>query len=146
MLSQNSRPGWGLFAMHSNEPQAVWIPTLEDLLEDGLLMIGLLVVKAPKLVAAAKVFRKAYTGRIQMYDDIDQSDRKQLYELCREIGPPLKLVLTVLEGSSVASQLSVLSRYRFDVEVCPSAYRREYSAWSETVQERGALPESPPSQ
>jgi hypothetical protein len=141
LLSENSRPAWSLYTMHSAQPQAVWIPTVENMLDDGLLMAGLLVVKDPALVAAAAAFRRNYADRAELFEDISEDDRHRLYELCRAIGPETKLVVTVLEGSSLASQLAVLRRYSLGVEVCQSIYRREYSAWSRAVEERGSLPQ-----
>ena len=75
LLSENSRPAYSLFAMHSSQPQTVWIPTVEDMLEDGLLMAGLLVVEDPELVAAAGTFRRGYAERVEMYEDIGFSSR-----------------------------------------------------------------------
>jgi len=140
LLTENSRPAWSLFDMPSANPRSVWVPTVEDMLEDGLLMVGLLVVQDAGLIAAARAFRRGYSDRVEMYDDIDESERRRLYELCRGLGPATKRVVTVLEGSSLAGQLGVLRRYQFGVEVCPSVYQREYSAWSQAVQERGSLP------
>ncbi len=33
LLSENSRPAWSLFSMDSAKRRAVWIPTVEDMLE-----------------------------------------------------------------------------------------------------------------
>jgi hypothetical protein len=143
LLAENDRPAWRLFAMRSAESATVWVPTVEDMLEDGLLMVGLLAHQDRELMAAAATaFRHAYTGQVAMYDDIEESERRRLYALCRTIGRGTKLVVTVLEDSSLAGQLAVLRHYPFDVEVCPSAYRREYAPWTKTVQERGLLPGS----
>ena len=39
-----------------------------------------------------------------------------------------KIVLTVLEGSSVRSQLDVLNRYEMDMEVCTPSISKTCSA------------------
>ena len=140
LLSENSRPAYSLVAMHSPQPQSVWIPTVEDMLEDGLLMAGLLVVQDPQLVAAAGAFRRGYAERVEMYEDISEPDRRRLYELCTGLDASIKLVITILNGSSIAGQLAVLNRYKVGVEVCPSVYSREYSTWTNEFQEHGALP------
>jgi hypothetical protein len=126
--------------MNSAKAIAVWIPTVEDMLEDGLLMIGLLVVQNPALTAAAAGFRRRFADRVEMYDDIGESERRRLYDLCQKLGPETKAIITVLDGSSVRNQLAVLAHYQLGVEVCPSVYSREYSAWAGAVQERGSLP------
>jgi len=53
-LSENSRPVWilvpqNLWELESsiNEKKVTWIPTVENLLEDALLMIGIHVLKNP---------------------------------------------------------------------------------------------------
>ena len=144
LLSENSRPAWSLHALHSRRPLAVWIPTVRDMLEDGLLMVGLLVLKDAELIAAAGGFQREYNERAELYDDISEADRRRLYERCRLIGPKAKLVVTVLYGSSIAGQLGVLAKYRFGVEVCTSVYCREYSVWAQGVQESGSLPDARP--
>jgi hypothetical protein len=120
LLSENDRPAWSLYMMPGAKAQAAWIPTLENMLEDGILMAGLLVVRDPALVAAAAAFRGNHSERAEMYDDISESDRFRLYELCRAIGPETKLVVSVLEGSTLANQLAILGRYSVGVEVCQS--------------------------
>jgi hypothetical protein len=111
------------------------------MLEDGILMAGLLAVRHPALLAAAVAFRSNYSDWAEIYDDVGEEDRRKLYELCRSIGQETKLVVTVLDGSSLASQLAILSRYELGVEVCQSIYRREYSPWSNRIEERGTLPQ-----
>ena len=141
LLSENDRPAWSLYMIPGAKPEAIWITTVENTLEDGILMAGLLVLKDHTLAAAAAALRGNSKERAEVYDDISECDRCRLYELCRTLGPETKLVVTVLEGSTLAGQLAVLERYSVGVEVCQSIYRREYSAWSRSVEERGALPQ-----
>src|SRR5262245_2640799 len=141
LLTENDRPAWSLHAIPGAKPLATWVPTVENMLEDGILMAGLLVVRDPALLAAAVAVRSNYSDRTEMYDDISEEDRRKLYKLCRSIGPETKLVVTVLHDSSLAGHLAVLRRYKLGVEVCQSIYRREYSTWSNGIEERGALPQ-----
>lgn len=143
MLSENSRPAWMLSSFDGESP-TVWTPTVDDMLEDGLLMAGLLVAQDPALVAAAApVFRCDFKKRVEMYDDINERDRRNLYTLCRKISAPTALVVCVLEGSTIARQVGVLGDYQFDVELCPSVYRRGYSRWRNQVVVSGSLPSRP---
>jgi hypothetical protein len=49
-LSENSRPAWLLSPLGGHRADAIaWIPTVEDILEDGLLMAGLLAVGDARL-------------------------------------------------------------------------------------------------
>lgn len=52
---------------------------------------------------------------------------------------PHKIVLTILEGSTVASQVNVLKDYQLDVEVCLVVYSRQYATWAGKTQEFGSL-------
>ena len=140
-LSENSRPAWTLYQIHSDEPMAVWIPTVENMLEDGILMACLLTIKDPALVSAAAAFRGDYLKRAELYDDINAKNRRNLYELSRRVGVEHKLVISVLEGCSFTNQLAILGQYLIGVEVCQSIYSREYSAWTNSVNETGTLPE-----
>jgi hypothetical protein len=45
MLSENSRPAWILTSWENTEEEKVWIPTIESMLEDGLLMIAFYLLK-----------------------------------------------------------------------------------------------------
>lgn len=107
--------------LNSGNRPIVRIPTVENMLEDGLLMIGLFVVKDPGVIETANAVRKEFSGRVQDYNEIDKANRAKLFESTRKIGPQTKLAITVLEGSSVSSQLHVLERYQLSIEVCQSA-------------------------
>jgi hypothetical protein len=115
-LSENSRPSWSLYKRRGPKPISVWTPTVEDMLEDGLLMAGLLAIGDKSLTDAAKVV----SPKCELYDDILPESRKRLHELCREIPPTNKVTLTVLRGSTILRQLPVLEKYQIDVEVCVS--------------------------
>jgi hypothetical protein len=128
-LSENSRPAWVLMP-ESQTDSIVWIPTVEHMLDDGLQMAGLLAVRDERLRQLAEgAFRNPFTGRVEIYDDVPEERRQALYAACRQLSPGVKVVLTVLHGSSLLAQLPVLGEYGFDVEVCCPVYRRETSAW-----------------
>jgi hypothetical protein len=139
LLWENSRPAWWLQPFDGGEP-TIWIPTVDDMLEDGLLMAALLAVRDPALVAAAAAFRCDYAKRAEFYKDIDEADRRRLYTLTRKIGPKTKLVICALEGSTITNQLGVLEQYAYGVEVCPVVFAREYSEWNRKVMVTGSLP------
>ena len=106
-------------------------------------MVGLLVAQDPALVAAATAFRSDFRTRAELYEDIDERERRNLHALCRKVGPPPTLVVCALRGSTIAGQLGALADYRFDVEVCPAVYARSYSRWTNAVAVSGSLPTSP---
>jgi hypothetical protein len=138
-LSENSRPAWQL-TPESQTSSIVWIPTVEHMLEDGLLMAGLLAVGDERLRQLAEgAFRKQFAGRVELYDDVAEEGRQALYAACRQLGPGVKIVLSVLHESSLFALLPVLAEYGFDVEVCCPVYRRETSAWLGKTVVEGSL-------
>lgn len=141
LLSENDRPAWVLSRLDgSRDDVVVWIPTVEDMLEDGLLMAGLLAARDASLTQlASTAFRKPYDQRVEMYEDIGEAQRRELYGACRRIGSQTKAVLCVLHGSSVAGQIGILADYAFDVEVCCPVFEREKSAWSGGTSAAGVL-------
>jgi len=79
-LSENSRPAWLLVEQNvftnnkKREAKIVWIPTVEDMLEDAFLMIGLHVVKDQGMVELIKTFNKAaLSDRLEMYDNLEEA-------------------------------------------------------------------------
>ena len=148
-LSENSRPAWILVPENifgpGNEknPRITWIPTIENMLEDALLMIAINVLKDEGVIDLAKEhFKRDIHGPLALYEDIDQAALKNLYQECRKLKNRYKIVLTVLEGSSIRNQLKVLNDYGIDMEVCTPLYFRTYSAWTDEVITRGSLDES----
>jgi hypothetical protein len=144
-LSENSRPVWTLveeniYRDRSTYTRRVLISTVENMLEDGLLQVGLHVVKDPELVLRAQRFPSLLNeSNAEMYRDVDPESREQLYELCRRIESRYKIVLSVFEGSTIMKQLPVLRKYSMDVEVCTPQFIREYSSWTDTTWVRGNL-------
>ena len=146
-LSENSRPAWVLLPQNIFEPspnlkndKITWIPTVENMLEDALLMIAMHVIQDKEITGLAeKVFRNKAPHWVALYDDIDELDRIKLYEKCREIGNRFKIVITVMEESSITGQLKVIEDYKMDVEVCKPSFSRMYSAWQNEVQVKGQL-------
>lgn len=147
-LSENDRPAWILTPtdpFHANKEtqlKVTWIPTLENMLEDALVMIGLYVLKDKELIALAnQYFQDPNQDFIELYDDIKPEDLQKLYERARTIESSHKVILSVFQGSSILNQLSVLKNYQNDIEVCKSIYTKEFSLWSRRYEENGDLVE-----
>ena len=97
-------------------------------MDDGLLMIALHVIQDEGLkVLAQSVFKNPDLSGLQMLAYVRSAAREQLYARCRLLDFRSKIVLTLLEGSSLGNQISVLNEYRLDAEVCVSGYSRYYS-------------------
>ncbi|KYO66961.1 hypothetical protein [Thermovenabulum gondwanense] len=151
-LSENDRPAWilnslNLFSKSNNASnvktkEIVWIPTIENMLEDALLMLGIYVLKDSSLIDAAKKFFKKdiFGDRLELYEDIEKENLLKLYKMCRNIDIRYKIVITTLDGSSINEKaLKCLLNYSMDVEVCKSIYRREYSEWTGDYIVKGEL-------
>ena len=135
-LSENSRPTWSLWQWEGDRRAGVdWNPTVEHMLEDGLLLVGLRAIEHPVLVAKADP--ALLTNAAGLYD-LDQEILAALRSECRSL-EGYKIVLTVLEGSSIRDQLPILEDYAVDVEVCPAVFSRIWSRWSEETVVTGSL-------
>nr|WP_263327193.1 hypothetical protein [Neobacillus sp. Marseille-Q6967] len=146
-LSEKSRPAWILSPASDgshdySQQKMTWIPTLENMLEDALVMIGLYVLKDKELINMAnQFFHHPNKDFIELYHDIDPKDLEQLYIRARKIESSHKIILSVFQGSSIVRQLPVLKHYQNDIEVCKSIYTKEFSLWSRQFEEFGDLVE-----
>lgn len=143
-LSENSRPSWILvpepLGASPGGTKVTWIPTLENTLEDALLMIGIHVVKDPDLVEMASRYISSQENNwVVVNEDVEPQDMAMLYQRCRNLDNTFKLVITVFRGSSIEEQLKVLREYKMDVEVCRPYYVRLYSQWLEQTRVEGDL-------
>ncbi|MGP3560652.1 hypothetical protein [Geobacillus sp. BK01] len=147
-LSENSVPAWilvpeNLFSSKQLKPfkKKVWIPTLEHMLEDGLLMAAYYVLNDPVIQEKASPFVEAKEGRsFQLYKDIGMNSLRELHALCRQIDTDYKVAFTIFDDSSLNSHLDVLKQYKMDVEICLSCYHRYWNVWTNRTEERGNWP------
>jgi hypothetical protein len=146
-LSENDRPAWIMVNQNvyqypsGNQPRLIWIPTVENMLEDALLMLAIHGVQAPEMVAMYERFvRKKDAERIFMYEDFTEVQRAEMYQQNRKADfGSCKIVLTILKMSSIERQIPILAEYKMDVEVCAPKYTRLYSQWDRRVRETGSL-------
>lgn len=127
-LSENSRPAWMLVRQNlfsgkgAGGGRITWIPTVEDMLEDGLLMVAVHAVKVGPVIDLMKEYRPRIRPlRLEMYEDFEPAQRQALYRACREHLTAPKLIVSVFEGSSIARRLSILKKYMCEIEVCKHA-------------------------
>lgn len=135
-LSENDRPAWILVPQDTSAEKPdesgkkiTWIPTVENMLEDAMLMIGLHAVQDRKLlVMAESCFHNQDEQRAELYNDVDQKDLQKLYVAAREMENSVKIIVIVFEGSSIAQKLGVLEQYKVDIEVFTSTDAKDSSA------------------
>lgn len=123
-----------------------WFPERpRTILEDGLLLIAIHAIgeepfldlvneTAPRLMNLDAGSRADGVELLCQLDGVAAEHLGRLRRLNEKTMPEgAKLVLTVLEGSSIRRQLPSLERYPMEVEVCTATYsrQRKMSAWSE---------------
>ena len=140
ILHENDKPWWVLTPIfrfpNECKPEnceiVVWIPTVEHMLEDALLMIGIYVLKDERLVSLAKkFFKNRGEYRIWLYNDIKREDLEKLRKVCRKVLPKydVKIVVTIMLDSTILHQIEVLKEYNIECEVCTARFRRDRDYW-----------------
>jgi hypothetical protein len=145
-LSENDRPAWILInhsVVGSDLPEhspITWIPTVEDMLEDALLMIAVHVRKDRGLLRQAELLgADLQSDYLEMYSSLSNAQRAQLHSACRAIKEYPKLIVSVFEASTIESQLPVLEQYGMEVEVCCASCSRQHSSGADETTMEGSL-------
>jgi hypothetical protein len=116
-LSENSRPAWILKNLDVfkkvNESESVrWIPTLENMLDDAMLLIGIHVIKDKAVIKAAKEFCKSDNlNDLELHEAFTPKDLQTLYELVRTSKIEYCIALTVFNESHIINQFKTLDQY-----------------------------------
>lgn len=133
LLWENDWPLYMLIPVPMTEGQVIvrWVPTLEHMLEDGLLLLAIHVLGSPALLELAGMSEaRGRAGKtLEVYDRWDKATHAELLAACRKLDGFPKLVLTLLQGCFLNKQIDVLKDYRMDVEICCPVYARDSSAW-----------------
>ncbi len=147
-LSENDRPTWILVEENISagqgkprQPRVVWIPTVEGILEDAFLMIGLHIIKDKELIKEAKpLFKNKPLIKISLDKDIDKADLILLHNRNKEVIAKFnaKMIISSFHGSSILKHLRLVKEYQMDNEVCVPKYRRSTS-WENEVIIEGEL-------
>ena len=134
VLTENSRPA--LFLANLPQPGipeddsnyrhlVTWIPTVDTMMKDALLMVGLRA-KIPELVKLAKETAPGLMKpRAELYG-IDQDALARLHEAAMAASDFPKVVATILEESHLNTQLDDLNKHPCPKEVCVSAGSRNF--------------------
>jgi hypothetical protein len=134
-LHEGSRAAWQLKKEGDLSQEVVWIPTVENMLEDGLLLVALYVERDEAMVAFVESkLGRSLPRRLEVYEAFDDVTRAELYQICRNRLFGSKLILSVLSGSHLLLNLDPLKWYHAEMEVCLPVYTRLRSAWDPTGQ------------
>ncbi len=143
-LSENGRPALVLgLPEEDGSYKNVWIPTLEDPLDDALLFVSACILQNEVILdKLGEYLGKSGLDYVEMYELCTNKERQELYQLNRSVlkkHQGLKVVFTILEGSLFKGVTGVLKEYEIDMEVCLSVYQRFYSPWRNEVVVNGDL-------
>jgi hypothetical protein len=118
-LPEERLPSW-------TTEEIVWVPDGPDnILEDGILMIAIHVLRDAAVVDLASTLLPVLLE--ERFNELEKMSDESLLELrdqCRKITMDYKLVVTVLEHSSLGEQLDRLEGYAVEVEVCTVTFAR----------------------
>ena len=124
-LYENSRPLLTLSELSNGGTPAsqhvtTWIPTVETMANDILLMAAVCILGHQESRA---VLLKTYPDGIQNIDtlySVPENDREHLYRMSRKAlaDSDMKLVVTILNGSTLINQVSKLLSCKLDLELC----------------------------
>ncbi len=90
-----------------------WIPTVDNTLEDALLMLAIHAIKKPEIIALAdQYFNNPKPTWAEFYQDITQEHLQVLYENNRSTQWCCKLIITVFDESQIRS----LTKMHYTVE------------------------------
>ena len=140
-LSENDKPAW-ILVPHlptSGFRNKIWIPTVENMLEDGLLMINALVLRDKDIRSSLMQFCKRLSS-IKLYS-IPVNDLRKIHARSRDVyeGMNVKMCLSIYEESTLKKQLKVLKEYPFEMEVCQTTFSRSQSMWAGKTVSKGTL-------
>ena len=125
-LTENNRPALvlvpaGIFddsGGNKKDEKIVWIPSLENIMEDALLMIAIYDLQDEQVsTMARKHIRFIEDKRVEVCQDISVENREKLYHACRLINYWRDIVLAIQKGSLLLKHLNKLEDYRAEFEL-----------------------------
>ena len=139
-LRENDRPSWEMMS-HSSmiDKKNLWLPSVEHMLEDGLLMINALILRNQTIRSSLTRFCKKLSA-VEIYS-IPNNEIIKLYEISRNAyaESKIKIVLSVYEQSTLVKQVTVLKDYDIDMELCMPIYTKIHSSWTGKTIIKGKL-------
>jgi hypothetical protein len=116
------------------------IPTLENLLDDSVLLIAYAICRVPtifELVNKIGNGKAMQSHRMHMQEDFSKEDRLALYAAARQLHDLPKVTWCLFKGTSLEPSMANLSHYGMECEVTRTVYQRGQSAFTgENFEER----------
>ena len=117
MLYENDAPAWELVPLYPElekniKDGIIWIASIEHMLEDALVMIGLYIARNKELRELAySIIGRPLEKRVEVYSLGDEMDK--LREVARRVlqRHDIGLVVVPLSDSTILNQIDVLKYY-----------------------------------
>jgi hypothetical protein len=133
-LSENSRPALimakeniGEDSYEQNTKNAfdkvTWIPTLENMLDDILLMVSFFILKDKYISEELLKIDNKKLSFLELYEDIDEKTRFDLYQSNKKViggYKDLKFIFSIFKGSALIAETNKIKDYKIDYELCVS--------------------------
>lgn len=129
-LYENSRPAWVYEPADRKEENIYWVPTVENMLEDGLLLVAVHIWRNDDIIRTLKAtVGNDNLKQLELYN-LPKEDRDILYEKCRVLSNGGKVILSVFSGSTLLGQAGIMERYQVEHEIClPQTSRQQNYIW-----------------
>jgi hypothetical protein len=119
LLRENSRPAWMLFPgnFHDSVPPViqkprVWFPTVENPLQDALLLFAVMGAKIPEVQAVFNEFEKSRSrARMNLVEKFPRGLPKEIYRSCQRHLIGWQATVSVGDYSLIAQDLDILKKY-----------------------------------
>ena len=139
-LLENDHPLLVLRDAANQRELARWIPTIQGMTEDCLVMIAAILLGDQEITDL--LAKHLSTKTIKAINLNDYQDLLPLiYQAARKafLNRDLKIVITLLDGNSMESSIDSLNYYQMDLEICPSVFSRYHSSWTGKIETKGRL-------
>lgn len=123
-LTENDKPY--LILVHENlkKPvggRIVWIPTIENMMKDALLMISAYIIKDPEIIQLMNKHGKIFDNSpMELYSHFSKENLALLYDKLERVQKWPKIVVTVLQNSSIKAGVKDIANYPIPHEICLS--------------------------
>lgn len=128
-LSENDRLSL-ILRSEEDTKGCIWIPTVENTIDDTLLMISAYILKDKNILKKMDRCKiPMEQGFFELNEYFTKDELKELYNANKEAlktYPGFKIVLNALEGSIFLAQLKKLEAYDIDMEVCRTVYSQRF--------------------
>ena len=123
--SEGDRPAF-TFPRHTGDrrdttSRFVLIPTLENMLDDLLMIIAYREIQDPTVVKCLNSFCKVNVeqiGRLEVYEKLTPDQRTELYEHVKKITCFPKVGICLFEGAELQNTVDHIKDYKMEYEVC----------------------------